>query len=329
LQRSPKLSKKAIAILKEGKNLLAFSGGVDSSALFFLLMENDISFDLAIVDYRLRSESYKEVAYAKELALKYKKELFIKVAKSIKSNFEFEARKIRYSFFEELIKSKGYQNLLTAHQLNDRLEWFFMQFSKGAGTVELLGFDEIEKRDGFLLIRPLIDVTKDELQNYLESKKIKYFIDKTNIDEKYKRNYIRNNFSNRFLKEFKNGVIKSFEYLQNDKNRLFKPNIIFNEKELFILEDLKDNTANIRQIDKIIKSLGYILSKKQRDEILRIKDVVISDKIAIVFSRGKIYIAPFIKIAMDKKFKEECRKKKIPPKIRPYLLNLSLTQILQ
>ena len=62
-----------IVLLKNSKNLLAFSGGADSTALFFLLLENEIPFDIAIVDYALRAQSKEEVSYAQELALTYKK----------------------------------------------------------------------------------------------------------------------------------------------------------------------------------------------------------------------------------------------------------------
>ena len=75
-------------ILTNKKNLLAFSAGVDSTALFLLLIQNNISFDIAIVNYNLRDESKDEVDYAKELALKYNKQCFIKEVILDNSNFE-------------------------------------------------------------------------------------------------------------------------------------------------------------------------------------------------------------------------------------------------
>jgi tRNA(Ile)-lysidine synthase len=64
--------------LQNQNNLLAFSGGVDSTALFFYLLERNIPFDIAIVNYHTREESNKEVKYAKELAEKYNKKIFVK-----------------------------------------------------------------------------------------------------------------------------------------------------------------------------------------------------------------------------------------------------------
>ena len=195
--------------IKNQKNLLAFSAGVDSVALFFLLLEQNISFDIAIVDYNLRAQSKDEISYAKELALKYNKSIFIKDIKlENHSNFEKTARDIRYSFFEEIILNERYENLITAHQLNDKLEWFLMQLSKGAGLVELIGFNEFEQKNNYKIYKPLLNITKDELENYLKMNNHKYFIDESNFDEKYKRNFFRHNFSNPFLENFSSGVKK-------------------------------------------------------------------------------------------------------------------------
>ena len=316
----PKIDERSLNTLKKSKNLLAFSGGVDSSALFWILESYGIKFDIAMVDYGIREESMIEVAYAKELSKKFQKKLYLKEAKLNKNNFEHNARVFRYDFFQKIIKENGYNTLITAHQLDDKLEWFLMQFTKGAGVVELLGFDEVREREGYTLLRPLINSTKEELLNFLESNSIKYFIDKTNFDTRYKRNYFRQNFSQRLLKEFKEGITKSFNYLEKDRDILFREPKYIKIGDLYIFEDQKDETKNIRAIDKILKKMGYILSKEQKDEILRAKDVVISNRFVITFKCDKIYISPYIKIKLDKKFKEKCRVKKIPPKIRGYLL---------
>ena len=297
------------------KNLLAFSGGVDSSALFFLLLYENIEFDIAIVDFGVREQSKQELSYAKELANKYNKNCFTKEINLQKRNFEHNARLSRYKFFEELIELHDYDNLLTAHQLNDKLEWFLMQLLKGSGLVEMLGFEMITQRDNYKLIRPLIKVSKDELLNFLHDKKIKYFIDDTNFDKTIKRNKIRHEVANEFIKYHKSGILKSFSYLELDSKKLHDIKIVKQIKNLFVLENLND----IRQIDKIVKRLGYILSSSQREEILKNKDIIIADQIAIVIQKKFIFIAPYRKIKLDKEFKERCRVLKVPPKIRYYL----------
>ena len=320
LKLLPKLSKNSLKELRKGKNLLAFSGGVDSSALFFILNANKIEFDMAMVNYGIREQSIKECEYATALAKRYGKKLYLKKADLRLSNFEHNARVFRYDFFKEIIKNNDYTHLITAHQLNDKLEWFLMQFTKGAGLVELLGFDEIRKRKNYTLIRPLMEISKDELLKFLQTNNIKYFVDESNFDTKYKRNYFRKNFADTLLKEYKKGIINSFVYLDIDKNLLTENQIDKKIKELFIIKDSFNDITNLRAIDKVFKELGYLLSKKQKDEIIQKKDIVISSRYAVVFANDFIYIAPYLQPKMHKSFKEACRLKKIPPKIRGYVL---------
>lgn len=307
------------------KNLLAFSAGVDSTALFFILLENTIPFDIAIVNYNLREQSKKEVAYAKELAKKYNKQIFIKnVTLDNSSNFEKKARDIRYSFFDEIIKENSYETLITAHQLNDKLEWFLMQFSKGSGLVELLSFKELSKKEEYQIFKPLVNIQKSKLQEYLDKKDIKYFIDETNFDEKYKRNYFRKNFANKFIQEFESGVVRSFEYLEKDRNSLNIESSILKENELEIFESTNDDNLNIRIIDTSLKKRGFLLSKAQRDEILKQREIVVSHKISISITDSFIYITPYENITMPKEFKEKCRLKRVPKNIRSYIFKENL-----
>jgi len=308
--------------INESKNLLAFSAGVDSCALFFLLQNKNIPFDIAIVNYNTREQSKEELHYAKDLAKKYNKKIFIKdVQIENFSNFEKKARDIRYSFFENLISTYNYNTLITAHQLNDKLEWFMMQLSKGAGLIELIGFNTWEIKQNYKIFKPMLDITKQELLEYLKEQEIKYFVDESNYDEKYKRNYFRHNFSEKFLDEFKDGVKNSFKYLENDLGSLNITNeAIFEKEELEVFENKNDDNINIRIIDLNLKKRGFLLSAATRKEILEKKDLVISHKISIGINDKYIFIAPYISnVSMDKKFKEKCRVKKIPKNIRAYL----------
>ncbi len=307
--------------IKESKNLLAFSAGIDSSALFFLLLKQNIPFDIAIVNYNVRVQSKDEVNYAKELALKYNKQIYIKDIKlESTSNFEKTARDIRYKFFEEIIDETSYEVLITAHQLNDKLEWFLMQFTKGAGLVELIGFNEFEQKENYKVYKPLLEITKKELENFLKQENIKYFIDNSNFDEKYKRNYFRHNFSDKLLSEYTNGIKKSFKYLQDDINSLnieITPIKVFHELEIY--QNQKDNNLNIRIIDNSLKKRGFLLSSAQRDEIIKQKEITVSHKINISIKEDLIWICPNVSSIMDKKFKETCRINKIPKNVRNYI----------
>ena len=195
-----------------------------------------------------------------------------------------------------------------------------MQLSKGAGLVELFGIREFENRDFYTIYRPLLDISKKDLQDFLDKNRLKYFIDSSNIDEKYKRNYFRKEFSNRFLDEFENGVKNSFAFLKQDLNSLnIKFEALHKIKELEIFENLKDDNLNLRIIDKSLKRRGFLLSQKERIEILRQKELTISHKINIAIKDDFIYIAPKSEAILTKDFKEFCRVKKIPQNIRAYI----------
>jgi tRNA(Ile)-lysidine synthase len=313
-------------LLGGAKNLLAFSGGVDSTALYHLLKNKNIDFDIAIVNYNARVEAKDELEYAKFLAKRDNKEIYTLDVKLQDSNFEINARDIRYQFFHKTILDNGYRHLITAHQLNDKLEWFLMQLSKGAGIVELYGFLDIDNRDGYDIVRPMIDISKKTILKYLKSNSIKYFYDKTNSDLKHKRNYFRDKYSDSLIDEFESGIKRSFLYIKEDIDSIYKKQTSrLLEQKMLEIEDLSiivssgSENIDIRFIDKKVKQLGVLMSARQREEVLKTKNCVISGKIAICYSGDRIFIAPFIEYKLNKQQKELYRINKIPPKIRAYI----------
>lgn len=315
-----------LSLLQKGKNLLAFSAGVDSTALFFLLQEERIDFDLAIVNYHHRAQAKEEVRYAHELALKYGKRLFVHEAPLKGPAFEHRARKIRYDFFECIIRSENYQTLITAHQLNDQLEWFLMQLTKGAGLTELLGMQTVMHKEGYQIVRPLLFVPRREILEYLQKRDIRYFLDATNEMTDFRRNYFRLHFASKLLEEFEEGIKKSFRLLTEERKELLGEVWTIWLKELCILKNLQNPSQNIRHIDKTLKRLGYLISSAQRAEILRTGDSVVGGRFAVCFGGDYIYVAPYLLgTAMPKAFKEWCRRHQIPPKIRPYIYTAGIT----
>ncbi len=311
--------------LKNKKNLLAFSHGTDSTALFYALL-GLCEFDLCLVNYHTRISSNDEENSARNLATKYNKNIFIKHTKINSSNFESKARDFRYEFFDELMND--YDNLILAHNLNDRFEWFLMQLSKGAGVCNLVGFSGIDKRKNYKIIRPLINVSKDEIMSFLAKNNYKYFQDESNFDKKYKRNEIRINYANDFIKNYANGVKKSFEYLQIDKANL--DGEIKEYKGLMIC-------SNQNAVDKAIKKLGFISSAKQKAEVT--KNILKNNDgelyfattcICISFFNNRYYVYKKIICKLDKKLKNEFRIAKVPNNLRFYLAfnNISIKEII-
>ena len=317
MEHSLKLSSESLSYLTSKKNLLAFSAGVDSSALFFLLFEHNIPFDIALVNYNLREESKDEEVYALYLAKEHNLKAHIKQAPHFENNFEKNARDFRYDFFDELMQD--YDNLLTAHQLNDQLEWFLMRLTKGAGTSELLGLEVISERKNYKLVRPLLEHSKDELLIYLYLHKHKYFVDESNVSQKYERNRFRINFSNKLIEEYSEGIKRSFSYLKEDKEVLTDGvEELFHEKEFYMLA-YRDEHQVVRLVDKYLKKLGYLLSGQQRIELEKEKSLVLGGLWAVEILEDKIFIAPYKNVTMPKLFKENFRKLKVPSKIRSYL----------
>lgn len=355
--------------LRGAKNLLAFSGGVDSSCLFFLLLREKINFDLAIVNYGVRKSAKDELKYAKKLAKKYGKKIFILDSPKITRNFESEARRVRYAFFERIILAHNYENLILAHQLNDRFEWLLMQLTKGCGLNSLLGFKSIEEVDfrflegesqeklcsrhcganhsfmplfrhcecdsiespkqstcqKYRVIRPMSAISRNEILAFLKKQKITFFVDKSNENEKFKRNYFRAHFGNKLIKNFKSGILKSFEFLSADFLALYGESRILKIEYIFLIwrKSCENNLQILANIDTVAKNLGYVISTNQRDEIVKSDfSCVVGDKIIIDSNKHAIFV-----VAKDlskaqkhaKKFRDKLRLAQIPPKIRPFV----------
>ncbi len=321
------LENSSLNLLKGKKNLLAFSAGGDSTALFFLLLKFDIKFDIAIVNYNTRKQSLDELAYAQELATKHKLICHSLTSPQIQSNFEAKAREIRYNFFETLISEFSYENLLTAHHLGDRLEWMLMQFCKGAGCAELTGMQLQDKRAIYSLIRPLLHLDKEELFDFLQKENILYFEDKTNLDETVHRNHIRHQYARPLLKKYLSGIKKSFEYLDEDRKLLIQEEEVHSFDTLIYFKRATSKRSDIYTIDKELKKLGFMVSASER-ELLKINTTLtLGRKYVVNFHAKYIFIIPYLstKVDMPHKFKEECRVLKVEPKLRSFFyLNVVL-----
>ena len=309
--------------LYPGDNLLAFSHGVDSTALFHLLSEAEIPFDIALVNYGVRPEAAEEERAARELAARYGKRIHVAHAPHWSSDFEAQARSFRYAFFERLIETEGYNALLTAHQLEDRMEWLLMQLGRGAGAVELAGMDRWERRQTpggreYHLCRPLLECSRRELLAYLEARGVRYFVDASNTAGTNERSRLRP-FVSTFIEEHVEGVARSFRYLERDRERLeadWEP--VLAREALWVLR-LRAAHAASRAAAEALKGLGYLLTGAERERLDRGESLVAGRRWAVEKKGDFLYIAPYlIGISMPKSFRERCRRCGIPPKIRPY-----------
>lgn len=310
--------------LKPFKLLVGFSGGVDSTFLTFLLKEFDVQFDLAIVDYGIREQSKEEVAYAKELAKQYKCKCFVTKAPKYESNFEANARDFRYDFFKRIINANGYKGLVLGHHLNDKVEWTLMQMTKGCGLGTIGGFGFKEERDGITIYRPMIELTKKAIYKLADVLRLKYFEDETNKDESIKRNSFRK-IAEQIVNGNEEGLSKTYQYLMEEKSAFLRDLLHIGENFSSICTAFVDVKTLLYNVDKYFKvKKNYVLSRKQRDEIVKSKFNTNINGTEIVFfdDYAKIYLFDQIvdeNVVMPKEVREKFRKHKIPAKMRKAL----------
>jgi len=311
-------------LLKEGKALLAFSGGVDSTALFHLLLDHNISFDIAHVNYHTRDTSDAEEQSAVALAQKYNLQYYTHSCRLKGANFEYRAREERYRFFDYLMKKHGYTYLLTAHQLNDRLEWLMMQICRGSGLPEMLGIKSKDSREDIMILRPLLEWDRDSIETYLRERLIPHHIDESNADERYTRNFFRHRYSAPMMRDYRDAIRRSFRYLEEDNDSLI------DVMEFITVEQLSyaANPPNLRSllygIDRFFKAQGYLLSQHDKEALKKGGDHIMGRHTIVSIERDYTFIAPYEhNVVMDKGFREECRALKIASKLRGYLYGSS------
>lgn len=307
-------------LLKEGRVLLAFSGGVDSTALFHLLLEHNITFDIAHVNYHTRESSDAEEQSAIALAQKYNLQYYIHSCRLGGVNFEHRAREERYKFFGYLMKKHSYRYLLTAHQLNDRLEWLMMQMCRGSGLPEMLGIRSHDRRDDIEILRPLLEWDRDSIETYLHTHNIPHHIDESNADERYTRNFFRHRYSAPMMRDYRDAIRRSFRYLEEDNESLIEPMDFISVEELFYATNPSTFRSLIYGIDRFFKSRGILLTQHDKEGLKKGGEHIIARRFALSIEKNYTFIVPYEHtIVMDKGFREKCRALKIGVKLRGYL----------
>ena len=185
---------KNFSSLLNNKFIVAVSGGVDSTVLLHLCRNLKLNFVVAHCNFKLRGkESDDDELFVKNLAAKYKISFYSnsfntkELSNISNKSVQMIARDLRYSWFNKLSKELGIYYIITAHHIDDSIETFLINLSRGAGINGFLGIPEVNNK----INRPLLAFTKDQLKSYALENKILFREDSSNKKKDYLRNQIR------------------------------------------------------------------------------------------------------------------------------------------
>lgn len=202
-----------LSFLKEKKLLLATSGGIDSMVLLALCRQLNLDIRVAHCNFQLRGdESDEDEKFVKKQCEKLDVLLFVnhfdtqKFAEEQKQSIQVIARNLRYEWFNTLLINNAYDYILTAHHLDDSLETFLINFTRGSGLDGLTG---IPQQNGNI-IRPLLPFSRNEIEAFAKETNIEWREDSSNASDKYLRNKLRHDVIP-VLKELNPGLLDSFE----------------------------------------------------------------------------------------------------------------------
>ena len=202
--------------LKGKKLLLATSGGLDSMVMAHLFHKLNYEVVIAHCNFQLRGmESFEDQKFVQEYADANTIPLFITqfdtkaFAEDYKLSTQVAARELRYNWFYELLETENYNYILTAHHADDNLETFLINLTRGTGLEGLTGIPEQNEN----VIRPLLQFSRQEIENYAKENTIKWREDSSNASDKYLRNKIRHHLVP-ILKDLNPNFIISFQKTQ-------------------------------------------------------------------------------------------------------------------
>ncbi|RFZ81782.1 tRNA lysidine(34) synthetase TilS [Mucilaginibacter terrenus] len=179
---------------RDTKILAAVSGGMDSVLMAHLLSLSGYNFGIAHCNFMLRgSEADADQEFTRQLSQRLNKPFYTinfdtaAYASEHKISIQMAARDLRYNWFDQLLKTEGFDTVALAHHQNDTIETILLNLTRGTGIAGLHG---ILPKNGSL-VRPLLGFTRDEIEQIVTAEQIEYREDSSNASTKYARNKIR------------------------------------------------------------------------------------------------------------------------------------------
>lgn len=257
----------------EDELVLAVSGGIDSMVLWHVLQELGYKFSIAHCNFKLRgAESDGDETFIREQAKKAGLPLYTetfpvvkKDASSLGMSIQELARSYRYTFFDDLLEQGEFDYVLTAHHLDDRLETFWLNFTRGAGIRGLASLRPAVER----IRRPLLAINQAAIQEYQQMHDIAFREDSSNASDKYRRNSFRHQILP-LLYEWTPGLeavakrnfnlLEQQTYLLDEqiayyRKELFQPNP--SGSYLFLHRSLEDHPARLAIAAALLGDFGF------------------------------------------------------------------------
>jgi len=243
--------------------LLAVSGGADSMVLAYTFNDLGLPFQVAHINYKLRSEDsdldQKVVQdFCKNNNIKFHLYEVSEKDNKPENSIQLWARELRYAYFKEIREKEDIDFLVTAHHLNDQLETFIINLSKAAGINGLSGIPANDNN----ILRPLLPFSKEEIYAFAKEHHIEYREDLSNQKNDYLRNKVRNEIVPK-LKETNEHFLENFK----------KSSLYLNRTKDFVQQQIEEIEKRISIFNKYHKILSKEQLSRQSDfvkfEILR------------------------------------------------------------
>lgn len=283
---------------------VAVSGGADSisllTALTKILSFYKISLKVITVNHYIRAdeETCGDVNFVVDTCQNFiskgfdvkchvknlKKGEVFDLAKKNKYSIEEAARFLRYKLFDKFIEEENISYLCLAHNKNDNLETLIMRFLQGASVENAIGIPE--KREKYF--RPMLDITRNEIEDYLKINNQNWRTDSTNFDTNYLRNKIRNKlipFLDNEFEGWQTGVLKGAEKNHQDKeiidNAVGKINIVQNQNGVeFSRDEFRACFDGVK--NRVLLKAFNLCGIDARIPYVFLKDIIESEKNTLI-----------------------------------------------
>lgn len=208
---------------KGDKVIVAVSGGPDSICLLYILdeLKKELGITLvgAHINHCLRGEeSDKDEEYAKKTCESlnidfYSKKIDVhKISEQKNISCEMAGREVRYEFFNELMIKLKANKIALAHNANDQAETILMRIMRGTGIEGIIGIKPVRDK---IYVRPILNLSRSEIEKYCEVNNISPRIDKTNLESIYARNKVRLELIPYMEQNFNKDIIKTLNRLSD------------------------------------------------------------------------------------------------------------------